>query len=188
MQTTNKNEQANIAMAQKQISNNLYWVLNVLAIVCLSISLISMQTGKWFIKDSYFCLLLKRWNGTLLPPRASYILIVLSRMSGPTIHTDIIPHDPQHIPEICGSGQTLFPLSLSAISILHSTIQIISAWYYLYSVEILFQATRKIIFLISYYTHNFKKSLTLSICLSSFPMCSSRKRVCLLKMFIFHLL
>lgn len=41
------------------------------------------------------------------------------------------------------------------------------------------------LFLKSYY--NFKKSLALSICLSSFPTCSLRLRACLLKMFIFNL-
>jgi len=34
-----KNKQANPAMAKKKMYNNLYWVLNVLALVCLKIPL-----------------------------------------------------------------------------------------------------------------------------------------------------
>ena len=137
----------------------------------------------------YFCLPLKRQNDTFLPPRTSYILIVLSRMSGHNLHTDIISHDPQHIPGVCGSQAKYvppLPLSWNIHSSLCypnriSTVLSVQFWNTIPSYQ------ENYLFLKSYYTYNFQNSLALSICWSSFPTCSLRLRACLLKMFVFNL-
>lgn len=106
---------------------------------------------QWFIKNSYFYLLLKIAT-SCLPKQAMFFLCFQGCLDTLWIPT-LFPMTLSTLPlSVAQWPNTVPSLSLSlcpGISFLRSVIQIISALYYLYSFEILFQATEKIIFFLN---------------------------------------
>lgn len=146
-----------------------------------------MQTcnGSWMILTS-----ISRWNNKVAPSclleQAAFLCFqgCLDTLYIPTILPVSLS---TLLLSVAQWPNTVPSLSLCpGISFLRSVIWLVSALYYLYSFQILFQATEKIIiFLKSYYTYNFKQSLALSICLSYFPTCSLIRRAMPFKIFHF---